>query len=255
MRREGFSRPPVGWKVRVWAAAQAVAWVAVGSGAGMPAGAQPAAVAMQPPVVVTGAREPLAPERVAGDLIVIDEATIRASLADSLGDLLRREAGVQLSRPGGPGQGTGALLRGAGAGQTVVLVDGVRVGSATLGLTALEQFGLGQVARIEVLRGPGSTLHGADAIGGVVQVFTHRGGSAPRVALQAAAGGHASREASAQASIARGGWDLAASVSEERSAGVSVLRPGDRFGNYNPDRDGYRLESAHARVGWQPQPG
>jgi vitamin B12 transporter len=142
-------------------------------------------VAVQPPVVVTGAREPLAPERVAGDVVVIDEETIRATLADSLGDLLRREAGVQLSRAGGPGQGTGVLLRGAGAGQTVVLVDGVRVGSATLGLAALEQLGLAQVERIEILRGPGSTLVGADAIGGVVQVFTRRGTAAPRLELQA----------------------------------------------------------------------
>ena len=224
-------------------------------GAFGPSGAQPASVAVQPPVVVTGAREPLAPERVAGDVVVIDEETIRATLADSLGDLLRREAGVQLSRAGGPGQGTGVLLRGAGAGQTVVLVDGVRVGSATLGLAALEQLGLAQVERIEILRGPGSTLFGADAIGGVVQVFTRRGAGAPHLALQARAGGHDSREASAAASVARGGWDLAASVSEERSAGVSVLRPGDRFGSYNPDRDGFRLESAHARLGWQPQPG
>ncbi len=237
------------WHRAAWA-------LAAGSfGALGPLWAQGAGVAAQPPVVITGAREPLAPERVAGDVVVIDEETIRATLADSLGDLLRREAGVQLSRAGGPGQGTGVLLRGAGAGQTVVLVDGVRVGSATLGLAALEQIGLAQVERIEVLRGPGSTLFGADAIGGVVQVFTRRGDGAPSLELQARVGGQDSREASAAASLARGGWDLAASVSEERSAGVSVLRPGDRFGSYNPDRDGFRLESAHARLGWQPRPG
>jgi vitamin B12 transporter len=203
-------------------------------------------------VVVSAAREALTPERVAADVVVIDEATIRASLADSLGDLLRREAGVQLSRAGGPGQGTGVLLRGAAAGQTVVLVDGVRVGSATLGLTALEQLGLEQVERIEVLRGPASSLFGADAIGGVVQVFTRRGQGAPRLELQSAGGGYGSRQASAAASLEQGAWDLAASVSDERSRGVSVLRPGDRYGLYNPDADGYRLESAQARLGWQP---
>lgn len=206
-------------------------------------------------VVVSAAREPLPPERVAADVIVIDEATLRASLADSLGDLLRREAGVQLSRAGGPGQGTGVLLRGAAAGQTVVLVDGVRVGSATLGLTALEQLGLEQVERIEVLRGPGSSLFGADAIGGVVQIFTRRGQGAPRLEVQAAVGGYESRQASVATSLSRGAWDLAASVSEERSGGVSVLSPGDRFGLYNPDADGYRLESAQARVGWRPAAG
>lgn len=249
MKREFPTGRRAGWKRAAWAAAWTGLWT-LG-----PAVAQPAAVALQPPVVVTGAREPLAPGRLAGDVIVIDAQVIRSTLADSLGDLLRREAGVQLSRAGGPGQGTGALLRGAGAGQTVVLVDGVRVGSATLGLAALEQIGLSQVDRIEVLRGPGSTLHGADAIGGVVQVFTRRGSGAPSLALEARAGGYDSREASVAANLARGDWELAASVSEERSAGVSVLRPGDRFGSYNPDRDGFRLESAHARLGWQPLPG
>ena len=249
MSKEDATGRRAGWKRAAWAAAWTGLW-ACG-----PAGAQTATAALQPPVVVTGAREPLAPERVAGDVVVIDAQAIRDTLADSLGDLLRREAGVQLSRAGGPGQGTGALLRGAGAGQTVVLVDGVRVGSATLGLTALEQIGLSQVERIEVLRGPGSTLHGADAIGGVVQVFTRRASGAPSLALEARAGGYHSREVSAAGGLSRGDWDLAASVSRERSAGVSVLRPGDRFGSYNPDRDGFSLESAHARLGWQPLPG
>jgi len=253
MKRTFVSGPRAGRKGSAWAAACGAA--GMGLLVAGPAWAQAGAVATQSPVVVTGAREPLAPERVAGDVVVIGEETLRATLADSLGDLLRREAGVQLSRAGGPGQGTGALLRGAAAGQTVVLVDGVRVGSATLGLAALEQLGLWQVERIEVLRGPGSSLHGSDAIGGVVQVFTRRGSGEPQLSLQAQVGGHDSREASAAAGLARGPWELAASVSEERSTGVSVLRPGDRFGSYNPDRDGYRLESAHVRLGWQPMAG
>jgi len=217
--------------------------------------AEPSAAGGVPRIVVTGAREPLAADRLVGDVVVIDAATLRDSTADSLGDLLRREAGLQLSRAGGPGQGSGVLVRGAAAGQTVVLVDGVRLGSATLGLTALEQLSLAQVERIEVLRGPGSTLHGADAIGGVVQVFTRRADGPDALQLHLATGSLASRQASAAWAGSRGAWDLSASLADERSAGVSALRPGDRFGNYNPDADGYRLGSAHLRLGWQPAAG
>ena len=131
-----------------------------------------AAAQSTPAIVVTGTREPLASERLAADVVVIDADTVRASTADSLADLLRREAGVQISRSGGPGQSSGLFIRGAASQQSVVLVDGVRVGSATLGFAALEALSLASVERIEVLRGPGSSVYGADAVGGVVQIFT-----------------------------------------------------------------------------------
>ena len=75
-------------------------------------------------VVVTGAREPLPAQRLVGDVVVIDAERIRASAGDSLEDLLRREAGLQLSRNGGPGASTGLFIRGASSASTLVLVDG-----------------------------------------------------------------------------------------------------------------------------------
>jgi ATPase subunit of ABC transporter with duplicated ATPase domains len=66
------------------------------------------------PVVVTGSREPQAPDRVTGDVVVIDADRIRDSSADSIEDLLRREAGVQVSRNGGPDQNASVFIRGAG---------------------------------------------------------------------------------------------------------------------------------------------
>jgi vitamin B12 transporter len=209
----------------------------------------------QSTVVVTGTREPIAAERLAADLVLIDERTIRGSTADSLGDLLRREAGVQLSRSGGPGQPTGVLIRGAGASQSVVLVDGVRVGSATLGFASLETLPLAQIERIEVLRGPGSSLYGADAVGGVVQVFTRRADAPARLDAELAAGGYASATASLAAGARGGAWDGGISLAAERSGGVSALRPGDLYGNYHPDRDGYRLASLQWQLGFRPAEG
>ncbi len=216
-------------------------------GLALPAHAQPSPLA----VTVTASRAPLAADRLAADLLVIDGERIRASSADSLEDLLRREAGVQLTRSGGPGQNAGVSIRGSAAVNTVVLVDGVRVGSATLGLAQLEGLSLAQVERIEVLRGPGSSLHGADAVGGVVQIFTRRGSGAPDASLRLALGGYGTEEASASAGGQFGRVDLAATLAYEGQDGVSSLRPGDAFGNHNPDDDGFARRSAQAQAGWQ----
>lgn len=207
------------------------------------------------PIVVIGAREPLPAARVAADVVVIDAQCIAASTADSVEDLLRREAGVQLSRNGGPGANATVLIRGAGSSNVLLLVDGVRVGSATLGHAEFESLSLASIERIEVLRGPASSLYGADGSGGVVQVFTRRGDGPPHASARIAAGGYGAREGSLHAGGKFGDVDVAAGVSHERLEGVSTVRPGDRYGNYNPDRDGSRRTSAQARVGWQPAQG
>jgi vitamin B12 transporter len=206
-------------------------------------------------VVVTGTREPSALAALASDVVLIDERTIRDSGAPTLEDLLRSHAGLQLSRNGGPGQNASVFMRGAGAQATVVLVDGVRVGSATLGQALLESLPLGAIERIEVLRGPASSLYGADAVGGVIQVFTRRGQGAPYLALHAAAGELASSTAELSAGGAVGRFDVALSLGDERSDGVSAVRPGDLFGLHNPDRDGFRRRSAQVALGLTPATG
>jgi vitamin B12 transporter len=200
----------------------------------------------QTTVVVTGAREALAPERLVADVVVIDRARIDASAADSLEELLRRAAGVQVSRNGGPGANAGVLVRGASSAQTLVLVDGVRIGSATTGQAEFEGLSLASIERIEVLRGPASSLYGADAVGGVVQIFTRQRGTA----ASAAVGALGAREAALSGAGQLGAIDASASVSHEQARGVSALRPGDAFGNFNPDRDGHARTSASARLGW-----
>ena len=90
------------------------------------------------PVVVTGTREPEAIGRGTADVVVIDAETIRDTSADSVEDLIRRAAGMQVVRNGGPGQNSGFFIRGSSTNSTVVLIDGVRVGSATLGQAEFE---------------------------------------------------------------------------------------------------------------------
>jgi len=207
------------------------------------------------PVVVTATREPEALGRSTADIVVIDAEAIRNSNADSVEDLIRRVAGMQVVRNGGPGQNSGFFIRGASTNSTVVLVDGVRVGSATLGQAEFEAFSLAQVERIEVLRGPASSLYGADAVGGVVQIFTRRGEGAPRWHAGAEVGGYESYRGDVGASGAVGRWDYALSIGHEESRGVSAIAPGDLFGQFNPDRDGFKRESGTLRVGFTPAPG
>ena len=206
-------------------------------------------------VQVIGTRAPTALSRVVADVVVIDRDRIRATTADSLEDLLRREGGIQLSRNGGPGQNASVLIRGNGASNTLVLIDGVRVGSATLGQTDLSTISLAQVERIEVLRGPGSSLYGADAIGGVVNIVTRRGEGTPYVSGNLAGGNRASAEGYLAVSGAADGFDYALGVSGETSNGVSAVLPGDLFGIYNPDDDGFNRYGLTLAGGYRWQPG
>jgi len=204
-------------------------------------------------IVVTATREPAVVNQLASDLVSIDEAAIRS--AATLEELLRSHAGLQLSRNGGPGQNASVFIRGAGAGAAVLLVDGVRVGSATLGQALLESLSLANIERIEVLRGPGSSLYGADAMGGVVQVFTRRGQGVPYVALHAAVGELATSAADVAVGGTAGAFDWAASLADERSDGVNAVRAGDLFGLHNPDRDGFKRRSAQWSLGFAPAAG
>ena len=89
------------------------------------------------------------------------------------------------------------------------------------------------------MRGPGSSLYGADAIGGVVNIVTRRGEGAPYVSGNVAGGNYRSGEASVALSGSQSSYDYALSLSGETSDGVSAIRPGDEFGQYNPDDDGF----------------
>jgi vitamin B12 transporter len=207
------------------------------------------------PVIVDVLRAPTPLDRVVADVVVIDRERIRDSGADSLEDLLRREGGFQLTRNGGPGQIAGVLMRGASSNNTVVVVDGVRVGSATLGQTDLSVLSLGEIERIEILRGPGSSLYGADAVGGVVRIVTRRGQGAPVATANLAAGELRGRLAEAAVSGANGAFDYAASLSREASRGVSAVRDGVAFGVENADADGFTRRAGALRLGAAVAPG
>jgi vitamin B12 transporter len=206
-------------------------------------------------VQVIGTRAPTALDRVVADVVVLERDQIRATSADSVEDLLRRVGGIQLSRNGGPGQNAGISIRGSSVSNTLVLIDGVRIGSATVGQTDLAAISLAQLERVEIMRGPGSSLYGADAIGGVVNIVTRRGDSDAALNAKLAVGNQRSAEGYVAASGRSGEFDYAVSLSGETSDGVSAIRPGDDFGQYNPDRDGFERGGVQLAAGYRLAPG
>ncbi|MDX8387504.1 MAG: TonB-dependent receptor [Ghiorsea sp.] len=137
------------------------------------------------PLVVTASRIAEDIGSVSADVTVIGEKQIEQSQAQSIAGLLRSQAGLNVSSNGGPGKSTAVFLRGSSSGQTLVLIDGVRVGSATLGFFDWGQISPLNIERIEIVRGPQASLYGADAMGGVIQIFTKKGNGETQTTIEA----------------------------------------------------------------------
>jgi vitamin B12 transporter len=190
------------------------------------------------PIVVTAARSPQRFDQLLADVTVIGPEEIARAGAQSLAELLQRQPGVQIASNGGPGSTTGVFLRGANAGQTLVLIDGLRVSSSSSGTTPFEAIPLAQIDHIEILRGPAASLYGADAIGGVIQVFTRNGGKALSANASAGYGTYDTGQYAAGASGTSGPWRFALQGGYSQSAGFNAIANPNNF-SYNGDRDGY----------------
>ena len=110
------------------------------------------------PVVVTATRTAQTADQSLTSITVITRPEIERRQARSVQDLMRGAAGVSIASNGGRGKTTSVFLRGTEADHVLVMVDGVKVGSATLGTTAFQDIPIEQVERIEIVRGPRSSV-------------------------------------------------------------------------------------------------
>lgn len=212
-----------------------------------------AAPAEQSTVLVTATRQAQRADESLADVTVIERAQIeRAGSTFSLPELLARQPGIQMSSSGGPGKATDIFIRGASPRQTLLIVDGMRLGSATLGTATWQDIPLSQIERIEIVRGPASALYGADAIGGVIQIFTRKGAGAPKVDAFVGAGSYGTRETSVGVS---GGTDkLSYSVRggyAENDGYSAIYSKAKQPFYYNPDKDPYRNSNLSAKLSYR----
>lgn len=202
-------------------------------------------------VVVTATRIEQPVRDVIGAVSVITRRDIERRGSHSVQDLLRGETGLTVTNTGGLGKLSNVFLRGADAEQVLVLVDGVRVGSATSGTTPFEYIPVDQIERIEIIRGPRSSLYGSDAIGGVIQIFTKRGNG---LSFNVGAGSNETSTASASfgASSEHSWFSLAGNRIQTEgynSCAGAPFPPGGGCFTHEPDRDGYENTSGTFRAG------
>ena len=206
------------------------------------------AAAARETVVVSATRTPQPADVTGTSISVIGADAIQTQQIDFATDALAETPGLTQVRNGGAGQNAGILIRGAEAGQTLVLVDGIRINdpSATTGFALLGDVLANGIERVEVLRGPQSTLYGSDAIGGVVNIITARGG-AGAVKAEAEGGSFDTQHLNVAANGTAGTLEYGAAANFYVTNGISAAD--SRNGNTEPD--GYHHFGATANLRWK----
>lgn len=206
---------------------------------------------------ITANRTPTAIQRTGSAITVISGDDIRKTSGGSLVDALRYVPGLDITETGGPGGTTVVRLRGANAGQTLVLIDGVRVNdpSGASGEFDFSSLAPGLIDRIEVLRGPQSALYGSDAMGGVINIITKRGRGPFKTYAQIEGGSYGTLTGNAGAYGKKGAWDYALAVSAFRTDGFS--RYGYRVGRVESvlgklEKDAVNRYGTYGRIGYAP---
>ncbi|MDB5510864.1 MAG: hypothetical protein JWR08_347 [Enterovirga sp.] len=208
-----------------------------------------------PDIVVTADRRAEPIGRSASAISVLTREELQSFNPTSLVDALRSVPGLDVSETGGPGSTTAVRLRGANSGQTLVLIDGIRVNDP---VSASGEFDFSTllptaIDRIEVLRGPQSALYGSDAIGGVINITTRSGRGEPRFESRTEAGAYGTVNTSTSASGSIGPWSFAANGGGQKSAGFS--RYGYRVGQLERkfpffEPDGFNRYGGYGRLGY-----
>lgn len=205
-----------------------------------------------PEMVVTATRSEVDKNELATATTVYTRNDIERLQAKTLPELLKGTTGLDLTQQGGDGKTTSVFLRGTNSDHVLVLIDGIKVGSATLGTTAFEFIPIDQIERVEIIRGPQSSLYGSEAIGGVIQIFTRKGGQSekPTVTLDAGGGNYGTLRTAGTAS---GKWQnswYSLGASHYNTEGFDARQPiPGKYGINEPDDDGYYNTGLNARVG------
>ena len=194
-------------------------------------------------VVVTASRTEQPISEVIGSVTVITREQIEQRQAQSLQELLRGELGIDITNQGGQGKISNIFMRGANSNQTVILLDGQRLDSATSGTTRIEFIPVDQIERIEIVRGPRSSLYGSDAMGGIIQIFTRKNEG---MNTSASTGSYATHGLSTGYGLENDKLRLKLNGTYLQSEGFDITN-----NSIELDRDGYKNKSLNGQLGYK----
>lgn len=190
-------------------------------------------------IFVTAARAEQSIHDVMGSASIITEQDIFNVQPYDLNDMFELQAGVDVLRTGSRGSTASVQVRGASSAQTLMLVNGMRISSATLGVANYSLIPPELVAKVELLRGSASSLYGSDAIGGVFNISTHaNAGTKTGVRAGVEYGSHNYHRAAIVGNVNGQALDAAVAVVRERSEGINSIISDNTRDNIADD-DGY----------------
>lgn len=204
-------------------------------------------------IVVTATRTPTKTSNVIAQTRVIDKEELQRHQGQSALDVLKRQPGISHYTNGGTGTTSNFYMRGYNSNQILVLIDGVRYSSISAGGATLSLLPADQIDRIEILYGAsGSSIYGADAMGGVIQVFT-KGDDTEKssFSVTAGAGSHDQYLYGASAQINNdSGTTLSLSASHNETDGFNATLPdpSNEYSPYNNDDDGFKSDNVSLAV-------
>lgn len=182
---------------------------------------------LETPVLVTATRTAQLADQVLAPVILISREDIERSQAVDVADLLRFHAGLDIGRNGGPGQATSLFLRGTNSDHTLVMIDGVRINPGTIGGAALHNLDPALIERIEIVKGPRSSLYGSEAIGGVINIITRRATEGTEGHAAIGAGSFGTRKLGAGLRHGRDGARFGIEVSRQETDGYAPRTDSD----------------------------
>lgn len=206
------------------------------------------------PIIVTATRTPQTLSHTIGDDSVIDSEILQKTPSATLGDVLGRERSIGIVEYGGPQTLTTINVRGTNSRQSLVMIDGMRVNSPTNGLPVLNAIPLNAIERIEIVRGAASSLYGANAMGGVINVITRQPADRPLSGyINMGVGSYGTTEYDAGLSGSQDMWSYSLYGGYGQSGGYQATNGDYPFAN-NADKDSYYRSNIGGQIGltWAP---
>ena len=203
--------------------------------------------------VTTPLRIPEKEANVIADTTVITSDEIERAGLSSLPQLLQQQPGIEVTNLGGPGKTSSVNIRGTSSTHSIILIDGLRVGSSTTGTSAIENIPLSQIEKIEIVRGPVSSLYGQDGIGGVIQIFTKKGKKGFHPYISAGYGRYKTKEVAAGVSAGNESTSFAINLAGMNTDAFSAFVPNDSKASntQNIDKDNYKNRSVSSSLSHQ----